>query len=340
MAAYTFLWAGDTWDGRSDVAVQRDFPYVDYVAGDAKRPLSQVKDGDEIFVVNIKGGRLRLGGRLVVDGGPVPESAAAGRLPRDRLISKALYVFGKRELLDRFRPALYLNQDEAFALDLIDANGQRKELTREPGNQGAIYRQELRQPMLLTEASAEVLRRKLGILSSEVDDIKAAELIDDLADLEKTVPDITERETLAKARIGQGRFRADVKRKWGLGEVCAVTGVAVPEILIASHITPWRDCNNFERFDPMNGVLLAAHLDRLFDCSLMSFKEVRGEFLSVLHPRVRTACGKAGIVDGMRLSTAQLSFADADRLGRYMGGHYKRFMAGAGDGPAPMPSRA
>jgi hypothetical protein len=341
LAAYTFLWAGDTWDQRSDASAQQAFPHVDYVAGDARRPLSQVKDGDEIFVVNIKGGRLRLGGRLVADGGPLTEDAAARKLSRDRLIGKALYVFGKKELLDRFRPALYLEQDEAFGLELIDTNGERKELTREQDDQGAIYRQEFRQPMLLTKASAEVLRRKLGIISPKADDTKTAELLEDLAELERTVPDITERDTLAKARIGQGRFKADVISKWGLGEVCAVTGVAVPEMLVASHIKPWRDSTNLERLDPMNGLLLVAHLDKLFDRTLLSFGEARGEFFSVLHPRVRSGCSKAGILEGMRLNTAQLGFADAGRLARYMAGHHAQFLTAAAlTAAASIPTKA
>jgi len=67
----------------------------------------------------------------------------------------------------------------------------------------------------------------------------ASELVDDLAEIERTVPDATERAALTQARIGQGRFRADVTRLWGRGEVCALTAIALPELLIASHIRPW-----------------------------------------------------------------------------------------------------
>ncbi|MES2978018.1 MAG: HNH endonuclease signature motif containing protein [Pseudomonadota bacterium] len=248
MAAYTFLWAGDTWEQRATDRALREFPYIDYVAGDGKRPLSEVMEGDEIFVVNVKHGHLRIGGRLVADGRPVPEAEAGRRLPRNRLIGKELYVFAKAESLDRFRHDFYLDQHEALSLELIGANGARKELTREQagGGAGGIYRQEFRQPFLLSPSSAALLRRSLGISVSDTAEKAGAELLADLAQLEHTVADKTDREVLAKARIGQGRFRSEVERRWGLGEVCALTGLAVPETLIASHIKPWRDSSNDE----------------------------------------------------------------------------------------------
>lgn len=159
MASYTFLWAGPTWEDW-----KKGGPgLVDYVAGDSRRPLSQVRDGDEIFVVNVKGGRLRLGGRLVVDGGPVTEAIAATKLPSERLINKQLYVFGKRPMLDAFRPDTYLDQAQALRLELIDVNGTSKTPDHEPGNPRAIYRQEFRQPMRLTEEGAAILRASLGL---------------------------------------------------------------------------------------------------------------------------------------------------------------------------------
>jgi predicted restriction endonuclease len=42
-------------------------------------------------------------------------------------------------------------------------------------------------------------------------------------------------------------------------------------MLRASHIKPWSKSSNRERLNPANGILLAAHLDALFDCGLISF---------------------------------------------------------------------
>lgn len=79
----------------------------------------------------------------------------------------------------------------------------------------------------------------------------------------------TEKEALVKARIGQGMFRSRVLQLWE--SRCAVSGVAVPEAIRASHIKPWKDCTDVERLDPYNGLPLVATLDALFDAGLIAF---------------------------------------------------------------------
>jgi hypothetical protein len=75
----------------------------------------------------------------------------------------------------------------------------------------------------------------------------------------------------AERRVGQDYFRSEVM------EVCKgrciVTGVReqYPSILIASHIKPWSISNDDERMDGHNGLLLAPHVDKLFDKYLISF---------------------------------------------------------------------
>lgn len=82
-------------------------------------------------------------------------------------------------------------------------------------------------------------------------------------------PETTEREALQLSRIGQGRFRTGCNQLWNWR--CALTGVAIQEVLRASHIKAWSKSTNGERLDPYNGLLLAAHIDALFDRHLISF---------------------------------------------------------------------
>lgn len=81
--------------------------------------------------------------------------------------------------------------------------------------------------------------------------------------------DKTTRLALVQARIGQGQFRKNLLKRWQ-GR-CALSGLQHPEMLIASHIVAWSLCNNEARLDIDNGLLLAAHVDRLFDRGLISF---------------------------------------------------------------------
>jgi len=53
---------------------------------------------------------------------------------------------------------------------------------------------------------------------------------------------------------------------------CALTGIAVPELLIASHIIPWSE-DVARRADPTNGICLNALHDKAFDQHLMTFDE-------------------------------------------------------------------
>ncbi len=82
----------------------------------------------------------------------------------------------------------------------------------------------------------------------------------------------TEIERLVRQRIGQDKFRDAMLDYWG--GACAVTGVAIPEVLRASHAKPWAECEtDAERLDVFNGFLLSANLDALFDRFLISFDE-------------------------------------------------------------------
>jgi putative restriction endonuclease len=78
------------------------------------------------------------------------------------------------------------------------------------------------------------------------------------------LPKTTEAERMVVQRVGQDVFRRGLLEYWE-GR-CAITGLAVTELLRASHIKPWADCeSDAERLDVFNGLLLAPHLDAAFD---------------------------------------------------------------------------
>lgn len=88
---------------------------------------------------------------------------------------------------------------------------------------------------------------------------------------DRYVANFTSREAVVLARRGQGVYRQQVMQVWQ-GR-CAVSGCAVPAVLIASHAKPWVSSTDEERLDPYNGLLLAASIDRLFDKGLISFDD-------------------------------------------------------------------
>jgi len=80
----------------------------------------------------------------------------------------------------------------------------------------------------------------------------------------------TEKVQLIKSRRGQGLFK---QRLCEIEGGCRVTGMADQRFLIASHIKPWCKSDNNEKLDGNNGLLLAPHIDKLFDNGWISFTD-------------------------------------------------------------------
>ena len=92
-----------------------------------------------------------------------------------------------------------------------------------------------------------------------------------------TLPRSTEVERSIIQRVGQDIFRRGLLEYWN--SRCAITDLAVPELLRASHIKPWADCeNDSERLDIFNGYLLAPSLDAAFDAGFITVADT-GEIL-------------------------------------------------------------
>ena len=84
-------------------------------------------------------------------------------------------------------------------------------------------------------------------------------------------PSRTERRGLVTSRVGQGIYRRELLNKFQ--NKCAITGADLKEILIASHIVPWKESSDEERRDVNNGILLSPTYDALFDKHLISFDD-------------------------------------------------------------------
>lgn len=91
----------------------------------------------------------------------------------------------------------------------------------------------------------------------------------------------TEKESIIKARIGQGIFRQNLIEYW---KGCSITDCKTTSLLVASHIRPWHKSDNKQRLDVFNGLLLIPNFDKLFDKGYISFKDdgkiICSDFLS------------------------------------------------------------
>lgn len=80
----------------------------------------------------------------------------------------------------------------------------------------------------------------------------------------------TERTTIIQSRVGQGKFRESLISYWN---GCSLSNCSMTQVLIASHIKPWCDCDNNERLDVFNGLLLLPNYDKLFDKGYITFDQ-------------------------------------------------------------------
>ena len=73
---------------------------------------------------------------------------------------------------------------------------------------------------------------------------------------------------LLKARHGQGVFRTNLE----LSEhSCRITGALDRRHLWATHIKPWSECDDAEKLDGSNGLLMSPHIAHLFERGYISF---------------------------------------------------------------------
>jgi hypothetical protein len=140
--------------------------------------------------------------------------------------------------------------------------------------------------------------KRAGVyLPVEADKLRLASDIPQEFNYAIKLPNVTERSGLVTSRVGQGAYRKRIIHRWEYQ--CAVTGFDKLEVLIASHIVPWKDASDDERLDVDNGLLLSPNYDALFDRHLISFE---GNGSIILSDKIETvAYQKIGITGKERL---------------------------------------
>lgn len=80
----------------------------------------------------------------------------------------------------------------------------------------------------------------------------------------------TESTTTTKVRRGQQFFRQSILNAYGVR--CCISGINVPQLLVASHIRPWSKFPA-DRLNPRNGLCLSSLHDAAFDLGLITLDE-------------------------------------------------------------------
>ncbi len=126
---------------------------------------------------------------------------------------------------------------------------------------------------------------------SEISDLaRSVELADPRPFISDDI-DVHSREGREKIVEVRQRINQSVFRRWTLSnynQECCVTGINVPQLLRASHISAWA-LDERNRMNPENGLCLSATYDAAFDRHLISFDD---DLRMVLSKCIRDYCTK------------------------------------------------
>lgn len=171
-----------------------------------------------------------------------------------------------RELADPLRP-------RDHASELAPVLPAKYSPIRASGDRNlGLYLAALPGPMVdkLTELLAGQVEQIVESITQRTD---RSSLVDDAAEeriQQRTDIGPTVKKTLLNARRGQGVFRANLEQ---IERKCRVTGLLDRRHLRASHIKPWFICDDNEKLDGFNGLLLSPHVDHLFGRGYVSFSD-------------------------------------------------------------------
>ncbi len=102
---------------------------------------------------------------------------------------------------------------------------------------------------ILAERENQTIEKKITKLFPEINDLKGETKVREL-----------------KTRVNQNVFRQIIVSIYN--EKCAISGINIPDLLVASHIIPW-SVNEKERLNPENGICLSSLYDSAFDKGLI-----------------------------------------------------------------------
>lgn len=139
----------------------------------------------------------------------------------------------------------------------------------------------------------------------------------------------TQQQYLLWIRKNQNLFRKKLLELYKYK--CLLSDIECPELLVASHIVPWKLSNDMDRLNPYNGFLLIGSIDKLFDKFYISIKPDDGTlFVSKAfrnkYKNYKEILEKIGILKeyiyDKKNILEQINILDRDKIKKYLSYHY------------------
>jgi putative restriction endonuclease len=247
--------------------------------------MTRVQRGDIVF--SCAGGELRAAGIVLAGASEAPRPGEHSVADDAGVGEEGWLVPVRLQLLDQ--PL----KIKAHAAELATVLPERYSPIRASGegNPGVYLAQV---PAVMATALMRLLAGQVERIQADIAPQAAAQWADGAAEVKigqrrDIAPAL--RVQLIKARHGLGVYRQNVEQ---VEHACRVTKVLDRRHLRAAHIKPWRSCDDREKLDGCNGLLLAPHVQHLFERGYISFAD-NGDLLTsrMLNLSVLAAWGVA-----------------------------------------------
>lgn len=124
----------------------------------------------------------------------------------------------------------------------------------------------------------------------------------------KNLPAGTDRESVVKTRVNQDFFRSTILSSYN--STCCVTGLSIPELLQAAHITSWKT-NIKNRTNPHNGLCMNMLHHKAFDEGLIA---ITPEFKIISSKRLQEYTNNNGALNDFFIRYENRSITLPDRF--------------------------
>ncbi len=186
-------------------------------------------------------------------------------IPFGKMHSRNPDIIRYAELIGRSPSALAMKLTNIASLDPAITSTGRKGLSAASSSDKAMWdemQSDWESFAIKIQTSENEFRKVDERIDSDTSEISLTENVVDFSGTNKVA--------LTNVRVGQSFFRRSVLSAYN--STCCITGLPIPELLVASHIIPWSiDKNN--RMNPQNGLCLSMLHDKAFDLGIITISE-------------------------------------------------------------------
>ncbi len=184
------------------------------------------------------------------------------QIPFGKLHARNPDIIKIAKLIGRTPDALAMKLTNIASLDPAITSTGRKGLWRASNADRAMWQEMQNNWENFAIESEDTINSILQGSESYVLDNESASEYQDYTGKDRIVP--------TKTRVGQNFFRKSVLSAYQYR--CCITGLAIPKLLVASHIVPWRD-DPANRLNPRNGLALSILHDKALDLGMITIND-------------------------------------------------------------------